>query len=246
MNDQAFSIDDHPVPFRRGESIMEAALRAGVYIPHLCYHPLLEPHGSCRLCTVEVNGKPLPACTTPAAAGLEVANDTEALNQRRRTLLQLLFAEGNHCCPSCEKSGHCELQAMGYWLKMLDSPFPYLFPRRTLDASHPAVLLDRDRCIFCERCVRASRKLDGKDVFALAGRGLHTRLVVNSPSGRLGDSDLEASDHAARICPTGALLVRGEGFRTPIGKRPYDRKSLAETCLQRAAALLEGRKDRER
>ncbi len=244
MSRPKFTIDGRSLPFQEGETIMEAALSAGIYIPHLCYHPLLKPHGSCRLCTVEINGKLLPACTTPAAENLAVANDTEALNRQRRTLLQLLFVEGNHCCPSCEKSGHCELQALGYWLKMLDAPFPYLFPRRELDASHPEVLLDRDRCIFCERCVRAGRELDGKEIFALSGRGTRTRLIINVPSGRLGDTALSAEDHAVRICPTGALLVRGEGFRIPIGERPYDRHTLAQSSLQRAAALLgKGKKE---
>ncbi len=234
-------IDGQSVPFCEGQTIMEAALLAGIYIPHLCYHPLLQPHGSCRLCIVEIEGKILPACTTPATSGLEVANDTELLNQKRRTLLQLLFVEGNHCCPSCEKSGDCELQAMGYWLRMLDSPFPRFFPRRKLDASHPEVLLDRDRCIFCERCVRASRELDGKEVFALGGRGIHTRLIVNAPSGLLGDTNLASSDHAARICPTGALSVRKTAFHTPIGARSYDRETLAKVTIRRAAKLLNGK-----
>ncbi len=246
MSRPEFTIDGRSIPFREGQTIMEAALQAGVYIPHLCYHPLLTPHGSCRLCILETGGKIITACTTPATPGMDVKNDTEMLNQKRRFLLQLLFTEGNHCCPSCEKSGHCELQAMGYWLKMLDTPLPHQFPRRDLDASHPDVLLDRDRCIFCERCVRAGRELDGKTIFSLSGRDGHTRLTVNAVSGRLGDTDLKVSDYAVRLCPTGALLVRGEGFRTPIGARLFDRQDIATFGLKRATSLPGGEKQDEK
>jgi len=232
MSNQTFTLDSQPVPFRKGQTIIQAALAEGIYIPHLCYHPAVGAHGSCRLCTVNIDGRNASACTTPAGAGQQILNDTDELNELRRTLVQMLFVEGNHYCPGCEKSGDCRLQAMGYWLHMLDAPFPQFFQKRELDASHPDVLLDRDRCIFCELCVRASRDLDHKDVFALTGHGVHTRLIVNSPSGKLGDSALSTTDKAAQICPTGALLIRGQAFHTPIGERRYDRQTIAESGLE--------------
>ncbi len=238
MSTHSFTIDDQPVSFKDGQTIIQAALAAGIFIPHLCYHSEFKPHGSCRLCTVEINGRKMPACTTPAAAGQQVLNHTAELNGLRRILVQMLFIEGNHFCPSCEKSGNCRLQATGYWLQMLDTPFPHFFPRRELDASHPDVLLDRDRCIFCELCVHASRDVDHKNVFALSGRGIHTRLIVDSPSGKLGDSNLSATDKAMQVCPTGALLTRGEAFHTPIGKRLYDQQSIAESSFKTAAATF--------
>ncbi len=243
MNSQSLTIDNRPVPFQEGQTIVQAALAAGIFIPHLCYHPEFKPHGSCRLCTVEVNGRKMSACTTPAAAGQQVLNQTAELNEMRRTLVQLLFVEGNHFCPSCEKSGNCRLQATGYWLQMLDAPFPQFFPRRDLDASHPDVLLDRDRCIFCELCVRASRDVDHKNIFALGGRGIQTRLIINSPSGKLGDTNLSKTDKAAQVCPTGALLIRSEAFHTPIGERLYDRQSIAESSLKGAAKTFEEQAD---
>ncbi len=243
MTTQSFTIDGQTIPFQKGQTIIQAALMAGIYIPHLCYHPEFEPHGSCRLCTVDVGGRKMSACTTPAAAGLQVLNHTEELSSLRRTLIQLLFVEGNHFCPGCEKSGDCKLQATGYWLKMLDAPFPYFFPRRELDASHPEVLLERDRCIFCELCVRASREVDRKNLFALSGKGIHTRLIVNSSDGKLGSSRISATDKAVQICPTGALLIRGKGFHIPIGERTYDRQDVAEASLECAKAVLGKQKD---
>ncbi len=232
-----FTLDGREIPFRPGQTIIEAALAAGIYIPHLCWHPRFPPHGSCKLCTVKVNGRLCSACTFPAAEGQEVVSDSDELRRLRRRLTQMLFVEGNHFCPSCEKSGQCELQALGYYLGMTDSHYPHFYPRRDIDASHPEVLLDRDRCIFCELCVRASRA-EGKNVFELAGRGIHTRLVVDSPTGRLGDSALEAGDLAARICPVGAIVLRDTAFRVPIGRRKYDRRTIAEVSIEEERPLL--------
>ncbi|MDQ6963950.1 MAG: 2Fe-2S iron-sulfur cluster-binding protein, partial [Mariprofundales bacterium] len=188
-NQQTITIDGREVPFKAGQSIMDAALDAGIYIPHLCHRPGLTPHGSCKLCTVEVNGRSASACTLPAAADQEVISNSEELHEVRKTLTQMLFIEGNHLCPSCEKTGDCTLQAMAYYLEMLDGHFPQLYPHREVDASHDSIILDRDRCILCALCVRASREVDGKDLFAIAGRGTDARLIVNSESGKLGDSD---------------------------------------------------------
>jgi [NiFe] hydrogenase diaphorase moiety small subunit len=236
----SFALDGQEIAFQAGQTILEAALAAGYYIPHLCWHPMLPPHGSCKLCTVKVNGRFCSACTFPAGEGQEVISASEEIRQLRLRLVQMLFVEGNHFCPSCEASGQCELQAMGYYLGMTTGYFPHFFPEREIDASHPEILLDRDRCIFCELCVRASRA-EGKNVFALAGRGLHTRLVVNAPSGKLGDSELKAGDLAARICPVGAIVRKETAFCTPIGHRKYDQKTIAEVSLAQEAPLVRAR-----
>jgi [NiFe] hydrogenase diaphorase moiety small subunit len=160
-----------------------------------------------------------------------VYSDTSELNAARLAVTQMLFVEGNHICPSCEKSGNCRLQAMGYYLGMLEEHFHQFNPRREIDASHPAILLDRDRCILCDLCVRASRDVDGKNIFAIAGRGIQARLIVNTASGKLGDSAIEADDLAANICPVGAILIRERSFDLPIGERIYDRQSISETAF---------------
>ena len=95
------------------------------------------------------------------------------------------------------------MQALAYDLEMLTPRFDHFFPDRPVDASHPEVLLDFNRCIYCELCVRASRDKDGKSVFALTNRGIHKHLVVNAESGRLADTDFAADDMAANICPVG-------------------------------------------
>ena len=223
-----FTIDGRSIPFEEGQTIMDAAMAADIYIPHLCHSPEFTPHGSCRLCTVKLNGRAVAACTAPAVENSEVESDSEELKADRRLLLQMLFVEGNHVCPACEKSGRCRLQAVAYYCGMLAPELTHLYPNRVVDASHPDVVIDFNRCILCELCVRASRDSDGKSVFAVSGRGIGSHLVINSPSGKLGDSDFDAEDRAAHVCPVGAILPKHRGYDVPIGKRLYDLKPISE------------------
>lgn len=222
-----FLLDGRAVPFAPGQTVLQAALAAGVYIPHLCYHPEFKPHGSCKLCTVTANGRSVSACTLPAAAGLRVESETDALRKERGTLIQMLLVEGNHFCPSCEKSGNCLLQALGYALGVMTPRFRHLYPSRPVDFSHPDVLLDFNRCILCELCIHASAEVDGKHVFALAGRGIGKHLVVNAESGKLGDTDFALADKAAQVCPVGVILPKRRGFAVPIGQRRFDAAPIA-------------------
>ena len=217
-----FQLDGEDLSFVPGDTIMQAAARAGRYIPHLCWQPDFSPHGSCRLCTVKVNGRAGAACTVQAAPGLDVESNTEELNGHRKTLLQMLFVEGNHFCPSCEKSGSCLLQATAYEMGMEGPHFEEFYPDRPVDASHPDILLDLNRCILCELCVKASRDVDRKNVFAIGGHGIATHLLINSDSGRLADTTMTLGDRAASVCPVGVILPKRRGFAIPIGERRFD------------------------
>ena len=225
---RTFTLDGRTIPFIEGQTIIQAAAAAGVFIPHLCYHPDFKPHGSCKLCTVMVDGRQTASCTLRAAAGMVVASDTDEINAERRALTQMLFVEGNHFCPSCEKSGNCQLQATAYHLGMMSPHYDHFFPNRPVDASHPDVVLDFNRCILCSLCVRASRDVDGKNVFALSGRGIRTHLIVNAKSGRLADTDFTLADKAAHVCPVGVFLKKREGFAVPIGERRYDKAPIGD------------------
>ena len=224
---KTFQLDGVAIEFSDGDTLMDAALRAGAYIPHLCHNPEFTPHGSCRVCIVNINGRQVSACTQPAAAGLEVDNGSEAIIEERRQLLQMLFVEGNHVCPGCEKSGACQLQAVAYYTGMLAPHYTHFFPQRAVDASHPDTVIDFNRCILCELCVRASRDIDHKDVFSISGRGMGSHLSINSPGGKLGDSAFAATDKAAHVCPVGAILPKHHGYEQPIGERLYDRQPIS-------------------
>jgi [NiFe] hydrogenase diaphorase moiety small subunit len=219
---RTFTIDGRKVPFADGQTVLQAALADGLYIPHLCAHPEFKPHGSCRVCTVKVNGRHAASCTLVATEDLAVESETPEVRELRRELIQMLFVEGNHFCPSCEKSGDCKLQALGYALEVRTLHFTQLFPDRPVDASHPDLMLDFNRCILCELCVRASAEVDGRNVFALSGRGIDKHLIVNAESGRLADTSIAVTDTAVAVCPVGVILKKGRGFRVPIGQRTYD------------------------
>jgi [NiFe] hydrogenase diaphorase moiety small subunit len=226
VNDRTlrFRIDGVPIDARREQSIIAACDDAGVYIPRLCYRADLPPGGQCRLCTVNVNGRPAAACVTPVTQAAVVENATPALQAHRKALIEMLFVEGNHPCPFCEKSGDCNLQAMGYRFGLSATQFPYQFPRHDIDASHPQIFLDRNTCIQCGLCVRASHA-DGKSVFAFENRGARQRLVVNSPLG-LGATDLDVADKAAAVCPVGCIVVKHTGYEKPYGTRTFDEQSI--------------------
>lgn len=228
-----FTIDGVDVRGEAGETIMAAADRAGIYIPRLCAMAGLEPHGSCRVCMVMAGGRPQAACTQPIAEGMVVENDSEELNRIRCDIVEMLFVEGNHFCMFCEKSGNCELQALAYRFGIAAPKHPYLFPERDVDASHPDVMIDRNRCVLCGRCVRASRDLDGKGVFEFTGRGSDKKLSVNAD--RLGDTDLAVADKAADACPVGAILKKRVGYAVPIGQRLYDHQPIGSD-IEAAAA----------
>lgn len=230
-DNNSFHIDGKEIKFSEGQSILSAALEADVFIPHLCYNAKFQPHGSCRVCMVNVNGHSSCACTTPASPNAQVQSDTQELNHDRRVLVQMLFTEGNHFCPSCEKSGDCLLQTTAYELGMVSPHFSPNFPVREVDASHPDMMIDHNRCIFCSLCVRASREIDCKNIFGLSERGAKTTLTVNSPTGRLGDTDFSSNDFAANICPVGAILHKRVGFAHPIGQRTSDITPLSTHCV---------------
>jgi [NiFe] hydrogenase diaphorase moiety small subunit len=222
------TIDDQQIAFQPGQTIMEAARAAGLYIEHLCYNPQYKPHGSCKLCSVKVDGQLVTSCTMPASAGQRVECAASELKDLRETLIEMLFAEGNHYCPFCTKSGNCDLQALAHHLKMSHNSFNHRYPVRQIDASHPDLILDHDRCIFCGLCIRASREKDGKNVFAMIGRGRTTRIIANSDSGKLGDTDISLTDTAAHICPVGAIMPKHGAYETPIGERYFDQQDVGE------------------
>lgn len=221
MSKVTFVLDGRDVEAADGQTILEAADAAGIYIPRLCYHKDLPPGGHCRVCSVKVNGKVTNACTMPAMDGMVVENDTEELTVHRRRIIEMLFVEGNHFCPTCEKSGSCELQALAYRLGMTAPTWPYLFPKRPVDATHRDVFIDRNRCVLCGRCVRASRERDHKGLFGFEGRGASTRIAVESLAS-LGDTALAREDAAAALCPTGSIVVKRVGYGVPYGRRKYD------------------------
>ncbi len=216
-----FEIDGKACYADEGQSVIDAAKANGVFIPSLCHVEGVKAAGSCRVCNVKVNGRNMTACTTPVSDGMVVENDIPELNELRQAIIEVLFVSGNHFCPSCEKSGNCELQALAYRYQMLVPRFPYEFPIKGVDASAEHIYHDRNRCIMCKRCIRTVIK-DGKNVFAFHGRGgEHLHVVMDEElASQLTE---EEAQEAMDICPVGAILKKEQGYIVPIGERKYDK-----------------------
>lgn len=219
-----FTVDGEAFVGSPGQTIMQACDANQCYIPRLCDCDGLVPQGSCRVCSVKSNGRVVAACTQPIEDGAVIEHATPEIMDMRKDLVQMLFHEGNHLCPICEASGQCELQAMAYRFGLSQaSAYPYLQPVRPVDASHPDIALDTNRCILCGRCIRASRDIDHKHIFEYVGRGIDKRIGVNGKS--LADTNASIDDYAmsGEVCPVGCIIRKREGFSRPVGQRLFDK-----------------------
>lgn len=219
-----FTIDGEECYGQKGQYVLNAARESGIYIPTLCNIDGIKPRGACRMCTVKVNGKLMTACTTPLAEGMKVENNTPEINDLRASIIEILLVEGNHFCPSCEKSGNCELQALAYRYKIMVPRFPYQFPSREVEANHPKLIKDHNRCILCKRCIRSIKDDKNRSIFAFKRRG--HKVVINFDESLSKNMTDEMAQRVMDVCPVGAILRKGKGFDTPIGKRKYDTKPI--------------------
>lgn len=218
------TIDHIEIQAKEGQSIVQAIREAGMFIPTLCDYKSLPPAGTCRLCTVKVAQRFVPACTTPVYHGMIIENSNPEINEIRKSLIEMLFVEGNHMCPSCEKSGNCELQALAYHYRMTAPQFPFSFHQRKVDAELPHLVMEHNRCIQCLRCVRGVKAKDGHDLYGFVNRGGHIQISVDHQ-----DPEILSEEFAQKsmdICPVGALIKKGDAYITPIGERRFDQHEI--------------------
>jgi len=206
-------IDDQDVAIAAGSTVLQAIRSAAIAVPTLCHLDGLSPVGACRLCLVEVEGSErlLAACVTTVQDGMRIHTNSSRLQEMRRTLIELLFSEGNHICAICVANGQCELQDLAVRVGMDHSRFSYRYPNRCVDLSHPQFGLDHNRCILCTRCVRVCDEVEGAHVWDVGWRGEHCQIIsgLAEPWG-----DVEACTNCGKcieVCPTGALFHKGEG-----------------------------------
>ncbi len=212
MSVLTLTIDGRDVAMNAGATLLEAAREAGVAIPTLCHLDGLSPVAACRLCLVEIEGSPRlqPACLTAVAEGMVVRTATPQLLDHRRSVIELLFTEGNHVCAVCVANGHCELQDRAVEVGMDHARLPYRHPLRSVDLSHHLFGLDHDRCILCTRCVRVCDEVEGAHVWDVGWRGEHCRIIagLNEPWGAV-DACTDCGK-CVQVCPTGALFHKGD------------------------------------
>ena len=208
-------IDGKTIEAQEGTTVLKAAEEAGLYIPTLCNHPQLTPYGGCRLCMVDVEGARTlqPSCTLPATNGMVVNTHTDKVLNARKFVLTLIFSERNHFCMYCPVSdGDCELQNRAYDEEMTHWDLQPNWQPFEVDASHPFIILDNNRCILCRRCTRACGELVGNFTLGFEERGANSLLVAdyNVP---LGESTCISCGTCVQICPTGALIDRQSAYQ---------------------------------
>ncbi len=223
------TIDGQQVEVDQGTTVLNAARKAGIDIPTLCDHPQLTPYGGCRLCLVEVEGMRTlqPSCTLPASNGMVVQTDTQKVREARKFVLTMIFSERNHFCPYCQVSGgDCELQNSAYSEDMTHWPIQPNWKPYPVDASHPFIVLEHNRCILCRRCVRACGELVGNFTLGFEERGADSALIadVGLP---LGESSCISCGTCVQVCPTGALIDRWSAYQ---GKE-IELEATKTTCL---------------
>jgi len=206
---------------KRGQTILEAAKSNSIYIPSLCNYPGLKPRGGCRICNVKISGRMLTACTTPVAPDMVIENNTNDINDLRKSIVELLFVEGNHYCPFCEKSGNCELQALAYKFLVTAPRFPYMFQNKEIIAGDSKLIKEQNRCIQCKRCIRGLKDKKGRNLFALKKRGIKGEVVMDVKlTAVISD---EMAQKAMDICPVGSIIRKEVGYKVPIGERKFDK-----------------------
>jgi bidirectional [NiFe] hydrogenase diaphorase subunit len=205
------SFDGFEVEAFLDESVLQCARRHGIGIPSLCFLEGLSVWGGCRLCVVEIaeDLRLRPACATPIVADMEITTNSPRLQAYRRSIVELLFAEGNHVCAVCVSNGNCELQDVAVRCGVDHVRYELLAPVRHVDASHPKYVLDPNRCILCTRCVRVCDEIEGAHVWDIAERGQRAELVaeLDRPWGE--STSCTWCGKCVAVCPTGSLSYQG-------------------------------------
>lgn len=209
-------IEGKEVEFTDEPNLLTVIRKAGMNVPTFCYRPDLTQFGACRMCVVEVeypNGRVMvnSSCTMPPEAGIKVKLNTQRVRKIRKMVLELLLANHNRECTTCEKSGSCELQKYAEEYGVREIKYPKLTEEemRAIDASNPAIVRDSNKCILCGACVRACQEYHGLGVLGFANRG--SKTVVQPMNGKaLEKAECVFCGQCKAVCPTGALTIRNE------------------------------------
>ncbi len=211
MSVTTLKINGVDVAIEEGSTVLQAAKEAGIHIPTLCHLDGVSDVGACRLCIVEISGsnKLFPACVTQVSEGMEITTESPQLKEYRRTIIEMLFAEGNHVCAVCVANGNCELQDLAIEMGMEHVRFPYMFPNRDIDVSHTRFGIDHNRCVLCTRCVRVCDEIEGAHVWDVAYRGSQAKVITgfNQPWGTV--DACTSCGKCVEACPTGAIFRQG-------------------------------------
>lgn len=203
------TIDDKKIETTPATSVLEAALTNGIEIPRLCYHKDLLPSGGCRLCIVEIEGRPTssPSCGTLCQDGMIIQTQTEQIRQMRREIIDLFVSDHPLDCVVCDKNGNCDLQRYAYEYNVSETSYDFECSRLLYQDDNPFFVRDHQYCILCGKCVRVCDEIVGANAIDFADRGFgsHIATPFDVP---MAESACVFCGSCVQVCPTAALLPR--------------------------------------
>jgi NADH-quinone oxidoreductase subunit G len=229
MESVKLTIDGRELTVENGRTVLQAALEHGIHVPYYCYHPALAVDGSCRVCIVKVEKMPKlqTACSTACTEGMVVFTQTPDVVEARASVFEFLLINHPLDCPVCDKGGECPLQDFSYTFGSERSRME--FPRRVFDGEGvradvdfgPTLMLNRNRCILCTRCVRFMREVDGDAQISIVDRGYGSEIATFQEQG----VHSLLSGNLMDVCPVGAITTRDYRFKS----RPWDNPLAVDT-----------------
>jgi NADH-quinone oxidoreductase subunit G len=229
MDTVSLTIDGKTVTAEKGRTVLQAAIEAGISVPYYCYHPGLGIDGSCRVCIVKIEKMPKlqTSCSTPVADGMVVHTQTPDVVDARASVFEFLLINHPLDCPVCDKGGECPLQDFSYSFGPNESRMG--FPRRVFDGEGvkadvdfgPTLMLNRNRCILCTRCVRFMKEVDSDAQINIVDRGYGSEIATFQEQG----VHSLLSGNLMDVCPVGAITTRDYRFKA----RPWDNPEAVDT-----------------
>ena len=229
METVTLTIDGQQVTVAKGKTVLQAAIEAGISVPYYCYHPGLGVDGSCRVCVVKIEKMPKlqTSCSTTCTDGMVVSTREPDVVQARAGIFEFLLVNHPLDCPVCDKGGECPLQDFSYTFGPAESRMD--FPRRVFDGEGvkadvdfgPTLMLNRNRCILCTRCVRFMEEVDGDAQIGVVNRGYGSEIATFQEQG----VHSLISGNLMDVCPVGAITTRDYRFKS----RPWDNPAVTDT-----------------
>ena len=229
METVTLTIDGRPITVAKGKTVLQAAIEAGISVPYYCYHPGISIDGSCRVCVVKIEKTPKlqTSCSTVCTEGMVVQTRDPEVVTARAGIFEFLLINHPLDCPVCDKGGECPLQDFSYTFGPAESRMD--FPRRVFDGEGvkadvdfgPTLMLNRNRCILCTRCVRFMKEVDGDAQIGIVDRGHGSEIATFREQG----VHSLISGNLMDVCPVGAILTKDYRFKS----RPWDNPGVVDT-----------------
>ncbi|MDR2163754.1 MAG: [FeFe] hydrogenase, group A [Clostridiales Family XIII bacterium] len=206
----SLTVNGRSVEAKKGYTILEAAVSAGINIPTLCYFKELNEIGACRICVVEVEGydRLVAACNTVAEDGMVIRTSSPRVREARRMNVQLILSEHDSDCPVCPRNNNCSLQSIANDIGVFSRPYAHHVPKNTWNRNLP-LIREESKCIKCMRCIQVCDKVQSLDVWDVIGTGARTTVGV-ADGGTLDDAGCSLCGQCATHCPVGALHERND------------------------------------